>query len=113
MVLIIFIHPLSKLLCERAADLQRTNISAPNEPIKIELDLGSGYSADFEVFDKDFVLVAVGFGFYCQMTWLEAEAFCIAKGELLAKKQMRLKGKLDKMEEHLRLTNEIISQLSQ
>lgn len=104
----------SKLLGERSRDLQQKNLSidAPTEPIKIELDLGAGYSADFEVFDRDFVLVAIGFGFYCQMTWQEAEKFCEAKIRLLAKKRSRMSIKIEKIEEHLKLTNEIISELS-
>lgn len=74
--------------------------------------MGSGYAADFEIFDKDFVLVAVGFGFYCQMTWRESQEFCDAKIKVLQRKRSRFSNKLDKIEEHLKLTDEIISQLS-
>lgn len=74
--------------------------------------MGSGYSTDFEIFDKDYVQVSVGFGFYCQMTWKEAEKFCETKMEMLKRRQNKIFDKLKKIEEHLNLTNEIISELS-
>lgn len=88
------------------------NKSENYEPVSIPLDLGAGYSTDFQVFDKDFVLVAVGFGFYCQMTWREAEKFCTSRIGMLERRLKRISGKLDKIEEHLKLTNDIITELS-
>lgn len=79
---------------------------------KIPLDLGSGYSVDFEVFDRDHILTSVGFGFYCQMTWTEAADFCSKRIEMLTRRRFKFKSKLEKMEEHLKVTEEIITQLS-
>lgn len=81
-------------------------------PIKIPLDLGSGYSVDFEIFDHDQILISVGFGFYCQMTWPETVDFCAKRIEMLARRRIKFGLKLEKMEEHLKVTEEIISHLS-
>lgn len=74
--------------------------------------MGCGYSTDFQVFDKDFVQVSIGFGFYCQMTWKETETFCNSRIEMLKRRRHRISDKIVKIEEHLNLTNEIISELS-
>ena len=74
--------------------------------------MGCGYSTDFQVFDKDFVQVSIGFGFYCQMTWKETEKFCNSKIEMLKRRRNKISDKILKIEEHLNLTNEIISELS-
>ena len=76
------------------------------------MNLGAGYSADFEVFDRDFVLVAVGFGFYCQMTWREASEFCDSRVDLLERRKFRFNGKLTKIEEDLKVFNDLITKLS-
>ena len=81
-------------------------------PIKIPLDLGFGYSVDFEIFDRDHVLVSVGFGFYCQLTWPEAVDFCAKRIEMLARRRIKFGLKLGKIEEHLKVTEEVISHLS-
>ena len=100
----------SERLKEKSIDLGVK--STDTQSLKIPLDLGEGYSTDFEVFDKEFVLVSVGFGFYCRMTWNESEKFCSSRIEMLQRRKKRISDKIDKIEEHLKLTNEIISELS-
>lgn len=100
----------SLILKERSSSL-RSN-SGSIEPVKIPLNLGSGYSAEFKVFDKDFVFVSVGFGFYCQMTWRESEQFCNSRIDILNKKIAKFSEKIRKIEEDLKVFNELIIKLA-
>ena len=105
----VYILYCSLRLIERSSSLSVNSDSSG--PVKIPLNLGSGYSADFEVFDRDYVLVAVGFGFYCQMTWKEAVKFCDARVDLLERKRIRFNEKMAKVEEDLKIFNDLITKL--
>jgi prefoldin subunit 5 len=78
----------------------------------ISLQLGSGFTADFRVFEREFLLVSVGFGFFCQMRWQEAHSFALSKISFLMRKRKRIEEKLLKVEEHLKLTTEILEELA-
>lgn len=100
----------SERLKERSRSLSDNSNST--EPVRIPLNLGAGYSANFEVFDRDFVLVAVGFGFYCQMTWKEADKFCAARIDILGRRRLRFDQKMAKIEDDLKVFNELIAKLT-
>lgn len=100
----------SQRLKDKSNDI--INKSIESDSVKVPLDLGFGYSTDFEVFDKDFVQISVGFNFYCQMTWKEAEQFCNSRIEILKRRRNKIEENIKKIEEHLNLTNEIIFELT-
>ena len=79
--------------------------------VNLNLDLGHGYSCDLQITDRNHHFVAVGFGFYCQMSKEEMDAFLPAKEAQLKKRIGYFQSKVRSVKKHLDTTERVIKEL--